>query len=123
MRRFRRYGQAATEQVILISMIVIAVVGAANSAFIPMFRAGVEDLGSDVEEILMSGAIGGSGANAPGISSPGGNRRGGPTIRGPGGPGGPTGPRNNRLDDVASDRGNRNGLPFELGPPSLGETA
>lgn len=48
----RRRGQAATEYMMVVSVLVIAVVGAAY-AFVPTFQVGVEELGHDVSEILV----------------------------------------------------------------------
>lgn len=47
--RFR--GQTATEYMMVVSVIVIAVVGAAY-AFVPTFQVGVQELGYDVSAIL-----------------------------------------------------------------------
>lgn len=59
-RRHRSRGQSATEYMMVISVIVIAVVGAAY-VFVAPFREGVEDLGRDVSQILAVGDIGGVG--------------------------------------------------------------
>ena len=53
-------GQTATEYMLIISVIVIAVVAAAYS-FIPGFRGGVQSLANDVKSILDTGMIGGVG--------------------------------------------------------------
>jgi Flp pilus assembly pilin Flp len=50
-------GQTATEYMLLISVIVIAVVAAAY-VFIQPFQDGVEDLAKDVSSILAGGKIG-----------------------------------------------------------------
>lgn len=47
----RRTGQTATEYMMVVSVIVIALVGA-SYAFVPTFQTGVEELGSDVSAIL-----------------------------------------------------------------------
>ncbi len=53
-------GQTATEYMLIISVVVIAIVAAAY-AFLPQFQAGVQALASDVKTILSGGNIGGSG--------------------------------------------------------------
>ncbi len=53
-------GQTATEYMLVISVVVVAVVAAAY-AFVPNFRAGVWSLAADVETILGGGQIGGVG--------------------------------------------------------------
>ena len=50
-------GQTATEYMLLISVIVIAVVAAAY-IFVPTFQAGVSALSVDVSTILDTGCIG-----------------------------------------------------------------
>lgn len=50
-------GQTATEYMLIVSVIVVAVVAAAY-LFIDPFRAGVEELAADVSTILDSGKIG-----------------------------------------------------------------
>jgi Flp pilus assembly pilin Flp len=59
MRRFLsdESGQTATEYMLIISVIVIAVVAAAYT-FIPGFQAGVEALAKAIEEMLSTGLIG-----------------------------------------------------------------
>lgn len=47
-------GQTATEYMLIISVVVIAVVAAAYE-FVPLFKAGVMDLGQDVQKILSNG--------------------------------------------------------------------
>ena len=47
-------GQTATEYMLIISVVVIAVVAAAYQ-FVPLFQTGVEDLGADVMKILSNG--------------------------------------------------------------------
>ena len=60
--RFRsRRGQTATEYMLLISVIVIAVVAAAY-VFVDPFREGVEALAKDVSVILSTGEIVGTGS-------------------------------------------------------------
>ena len=49
-------GQTATEYMLIVSVIVIAVVAAAYS-FLPSFQKGVESLAKDVESILDTGKI------------------------------------------------------------------
>ena len=57
-------GQTATEYMLIVSVIVIAVVAAAYS-FLPSFQKGVESLAQDVESILDTGKIlGGSDGSA-----------------------------------------------------------
>ena len=69
----RRRGQAATEYMMVVSVIVIAVVGAAY-AFVPTFQVGVEELGHDVSEILVNqgSARGGFGVAGGTVSDQGG---------------------------------------------------
>jgi Flp pilus assembly pilin Flp len=50
-------GQTATEYMLIVSVIVVAVVAAAY-LFIDPFRAGVQELAADVSTILDSGKIG-----------------------------------------------------------------
>jgi uncharacterized protein (UPF0333 family) len=50
----RKRGQAATEYMMVVSVVVIAVVGAAY-AFVPTFQTGVNELGYDVSAILSNG--------------------------------------------------------------------
>lgn len=47
-------GQTATEYMLIISVVVIAVVAAAYK-FVPLFQEGVENLGQDVKKILSDG--------------------------------------------------------------------
>ena len=65
----RAKGQTGTEYMLVVSVIVIAVVGAAY-VFVPSFSAGVQDLGNDVRQILAMGDVGGvgRGGNAPSVS-------------------------------------------------------
>ena len=51
-------GQTATEYMLLVSVIVIAVVAAAY-VFVPQFQAGVQQLALDVSTILDGGCING----------------------------------------------------------------
>jgi Flp pilus assembly pilin Flp len=53
-------GQTATEYMLIISVIVIAVVAAAY-IFMPAFKDGVEALSNDVSSILDTGKIGDEG--------------------------------------------------------------
>ena len=53
-------GQTATEYMLIISVIVVAVVAAAY-VFIEPFQKGVNDLANDVKSILSGGVINGSG--------------------------------------------------------------
>lgn len=53
-------GQTATEYMLIVSVIVIAVVAAAY-VFVPQFQKGVKELSNDVSSILDSGKIGSSG--------------------------------------------------------------
>ena len=50
-------GQTATEYMLIISVIVIAVVAAAYT-FVPTFQDGVQALANDVKSILDTGKIG-----------------------------------------------------------------
>jgi hypothetical protein len=52
----RSRGQTATEYMLIISVVVIAVVAAAYK-FVPLFQQGVEKLGADVKDILSTGQI------------------------------------------------------------------
>lgn len=56
-------GQTATEYMLLISVLVIAVV-AASYTYIPKFRMGVYQLGEKVQLGLLTGSIGGVGMSA-----------------------------------------------------------
>lgn len=60
-RAIRSQGQTATEYMLIISVVVIAVVAAAYK-FVPLFQEGVEDLGNDVKEILSTGEGRGGGS-------------------------------------------------------------
>jgi Flp pilus assembly pilin Flp len=51
-------GQTATEYMLIISVVVIAVVAAAY-VFVPTFQGGVQDLSQDVSTILKGGCING----------------------------------------------------------------
>lgn len=74
-RHNRHRGQTATEYMMVISVVVIAVVGAAY-AFLPTFETGVNELGYDVSSILSNqgsrrggfgtagGTVSGNGNNA-----------------------------------------------------------
>ena len=53
-------GQTATEYMLIISVIVIAVVAAAY-VFVPTFQNGVQSLATDVSTILDGGCINGCG--------------------------------------------------------------
>jgi len=53
-------GQTATEYMLIISVIVIAIVAAAY-VFVPTFKNGVSALSQDVSTILDKGIIGGNG--------------------------------------------------------------
>ena len=57
---FGEEGQTATEYMLIISVVVIAVVAAAYT-FVPTFKKGVAELASDVETILQHGQIGSAG--------------------------------------------------------------
>lgn len=48
-------GQTATEYMLIISVVVIAVVAAAYK-FVPLFQQGVDALGKDVKQILITGS-------------------------------------------------------------------
>ncbi len=63
-------GQAATEYMMLVSVAVVAVVGAAY-AFVPTFQTGVQELSLDVKQILIDhgstrGGFGLAASNAAG---------------------------------------------------------
>lgn len=49
-------GQTATEYMLIISVVVIAVVAAAYK-FVPLFSQGVDKLGQDVKQILSTGEL------------------------------------------------------------------
>ena len=53
-------GQGATEYMLMISVVVIALTSGAYT-FVPVFKAGVGELGSDVARILRTGKINGIG--------------------------------------------------------------
>ena len=55
-------GQTATETLLVISVMVIALVGAAYT-FIPWFNDGCRDLATSVSTSLMTGSLGGVGLN------------------------------------------------------------
>lgn len=57
-KRRKSRGQTATEYMLIISVVVIAVVGAAY-AFVPKFQDGVNALGENVKNILDIGCING----------------------------------------------------------------
>lgn len=59
----RLIGQTGTEYMLVISVVTIAVVGAAY-AFVEPFSQGVNDLGNDVKEILGGESIGGVGRDS-----------------------------------------------------------
>ncbi len=59
-RRRQPTGQAATEQLLVVSVVVIAGVAAAHT-LVPDVRIGVDALGRDVSRILAGGGIGGVG--------------------------------------------------------------
>lgn len=61
----RRAGQTATEYMLIISVIVIAVVAAAY-IFMPAFQSGVQALSTDVSTILDTGKIGDLGVDRDG---------------------------------------------------------
>lgn len=67
-RSSRSAGQTATEYMLIISVVVIAVVAAAYK-FVPLFQEGVEKLGSDVKDILSTGQIGRGGGAGMGSGS------------------------------------------------------
>lgn len=62
MKRFvnEEEGQTATEYMLIISVIVVAVVAAAY-LFLDPFREGVQEVANDVRTILDKGKIGGEG--------------------------------------------------------------
>jgi len=67
MKTFNRFlfdesGQTATEYMLIISVIVIAVVAAAY-VFVPTFQEGVQALANDVSTILDGGCINGCGTS------------------------------------------------------------
>ena len=59
---FGEEGQTATEYMLIISVVVIAVVAAAYT-FVPIFQQGVKDLAEDVKTILDGGKIGKAGTS------------------------------------------------------------
>ena len=63
-RAIRNLGQTATEYMLIISVVVIAVVAAAYE-FVPLFKEGVQDLGSDVKQMLSTGRGNRGGGAAP----------------------------------------------------------
>ena len=63
----RRRGQVATEYMLVVSVVVLAVVSSAY-AFVPTFRTGVERVGADVRQMLATGQIGRAGAPGSGAS-------------------------------------------------------
>lgn len=69
----RKRGQTATEYMMVVSVVVIAVVGAAY-AFVPTFQTGVNELGYDVSAILSNrgSARGGYGTASNTVSGNGG---------------------------------------------------
>ena len=74
-------GQAATENMLVIAVLAIAVVGAAYT-FVPTFKDGVRDLAVDVQTILASGDIGGDGVERNGSAgNPIENHHGSPSDR------------------------------------------
>lgn len=67
-RAIRNQGQTATEYMLIISVVVIAVVAAAYE-FVPLFKTGVQDLGNDVKQMLSNGGGRGGGAGMGGGTS------------------------------------------------------
>ncbi len=65
LKRRSESGQTATEYMLLVSVIVVAVV-AASYTFVPTFRQGVASLAEDVSTILDTGKIGGAGVDRSG---------------------------------------------------------
>src|SRR4051812_12824572 len=61
MRWTSESGQAATENLAVISVLVIAIV-AATYTFVPTFSSGVDELAHDASNILATGQINGAGA-------------------------------------------------------------
>ena len=135
-------GQAVTENMLIISVIVISIVGGAQS-FIGTVRSGVQELGNDVSDILTSGSIGGVGFSGSGGSNGGPSGGNGPSVNG--GPSfnrginrgngaspastqstpGNNGRFGNGSFDTANNNGNSYGLPDGLGfpMPPRGDTA
>lgn len=94
MRRLLRtqLGQTGTEYMLVISVILVAVVGAAY-VFVPSFQEGTQQLSNDVSTILDTHKIGGMGADT-----------------GAGGPNGPAGPDGEAVANGATPAtGNQNG--------------
>lgn len=60
-RAIRNQGQTATEYMLIISVVVIAIVAAAYE-FVPLFKEGVIDLGNDVKQMLSNGGARGGGS-------------------------------------------------------------
>lgn len=127
-------GQGVTENMLIISVVVISIVGGAQS-FIGTFRAGVQELGNDVSDILMSGSIGGVGAGGGGGSSGGGGNGGGgnggaqgaTATEGDGGYGTQSAPNGNgRFGNGSFDTANNDrdyGFPLGLPQAPMGDTA
>jgi|GEM_PF-4479736 len=57
----RRQGKSATEYMLLLASLVVAVV-AGGYSFVPVFESGVNALATDVSEVLVTGKIGGTGS-------------------------------------------------------------
>ncbi|HVO29881.1 MAG TPA: hypothetical protein VMV18_04060 [bacterium] len=66
-RRFRHSdaGQTATEYMMMISVVVVAIVAAAY-IFVPSFQDGVSALAEDTSSILDNGTVGGTGTDRDG---------------------------------------------------------
>ena len=67
-RAVRERGQASTEYMLLVSVIVIAVVAAAY-VFVEPFRGGVTSLAGDASRILATGSVGPVGLDRNGLDS------------------------------------------------------
>lgn len=75
----RARGQTGTEYMLVVSVIVIAVVGAAY-VFVPSFEEGVDELGRDVRQVLATGDVGGIGHDGSMVNGVSPNLEGGSTA-------------------------------------------
>ena len=94
-------GQAATEYMALVSVVVIAVVAAAWT-FVPGFQDGVGALATDVSTILDTGAIGGVGLPRDGAA---------------GAPAAPATPGGSRAFRIEGSLGHHNGIDDDVPAP------
>src|SRR4051794_22390877 len=71
MGKMRRHsGQTATEYMLLLSVLVVAVVASAY-VFVPEFQGGVAALAQDASVMLATGQVGGIGFSRTGVSNAG----------------------------------------------------